>query len=217
MTLPSDAAYAADLPHRLWFLQRLARGLAHDLANVQQMLLVPDLPDAVRAEADVRLGHVADTLSAWGHDDPAADATAPISLETALASSATLHGSLGGEPRTRCRIEGDDDATFVIRARPLDIDRALTSVLVVAARSHDRRSGLEIVLRVSIAADHATIDVVVSPAPGVPSSDEDAWLLSESSRLLTPMGGAIVPSEAGHRGTWRVRLPRLTTAGAPRP
>lgn len=216
MNAPSEPELPADVPHRLWLLQRLARGLAHELANVQQLLLAPELPADAREDADVRLGRVADTLSAWGHQSPDEPAS-PLPVRPALASAASLHALLGGEPRLRLRIAVDGTEPAVVHAPPSVLERALVSLLVIAGRLHDRRSGHELVLSAATAGDAVRLGLDMVPANDATLGDEERWLREQSARLLARLGGALEPATADGRVAFRAWLPRIRAGAAPRP
>lgn len=216
MISPSDSSANADLPHRLWLLQRLARGLAHELANVQQLLLAPELPADAREDADTRLGKVADTLATWGHYNPAEPGT-PLAVIAALESAASLHAVLGGEPRVRSRLAVEGAEAAVVFVPPSALDRALVSLIVIAGRMHDRRSARDIVLSAALAGDDVRLGVDLVPAPDAVLGDEERWLRDQSARLFSRMGGALDPPSGDERAAFRAALPRFRAGAAPRP
>lgn len=192
------------LEHRLWLHRRLARGLAHELANLHQMLMLPDPPPEMREELDTRLMALVDSLGRLAREPDVDPGATPCPALEAWREAARTHDRLGGEPHVPWTVVAAAEAP-VAWACAERLHRALVAVLVMAARSLNRQRVEPPELRVE---DGAAVRFVAeAPAGGAPPDPDEAWFRACADAWLECDGGRLDVERDALRVRYTVTVP----------
>jgi hypothetical protein len=203
-------AASALLEIQVWVLRRTVRGLAHEVANLQQMLLLPGPPEGLRAEQDERLARLGDRLAALGREPDEPSEAVALSLSELLDEAVHAHDGLGGEPRVVVHT-APDAAECELLARRESAAAVLLVMLVLAGRARPRLAAGP--LHVGSRATDGGVDVEVSadadPARG--GGAESEALYAAAVTVARGEGARLERTGAGARVVLRllaVRPPR---------
>lgn len=200
------------LEFRLWLHRRLARGLAHELANLHQMLMLPEPPPEMRDELDLRLMALVDALGRLAREpDTDPGAASRIAID-AWRDAARTHDRLGGEPQVPWTILSPPDSPVAwAAAEPLH--RALVAVLVLAARTMDRQGAQTPELRAEAGADVRF--VAETACLGAAADADEAWFIACAEAWLGSEGGALIVEREATRARFTVTVPAAPRHEAP--
>ncbi len=198
------------LEHRLWLHRRLARGLAHELANLHQMLMLPDPPPEMRDELDARLTALVDALGRLAREPDVDPGPTPCPALDAWREAAHTHGRLGGEPHVPWTVVSPADSP-VAWAGAARLHRTLVAVLVMTARTLNRQCVEPPGLRVE---DGPMVRFVAEASwTGAEPDADEPWLRACADAWLEEDGGRLDVERDAQRVRYTVSLPAAPLHG----
>ncbi len=192
------------LEHLLWMHRRIARGVAHEIANLQQMLLLPDPPAEMRDELDHRMVALVELLGRTARETDEGSAVVPVPAVRAWHDAAKGHDRLGGENRARWTVR-DAPADPVAWVRPEALQRVLVTILVLAARALDRGSVVESELSVEGGVELRFVAEV--PSCGIAPDAEARWLEACAESWLAREHGTLLVERGPTRARFVATVP----------